>query len=162
MKTKIERLQSLIQLYEDETGLHVVDMDLVADWAIKRGVVAPTPKTAKELLSEQFAQAAREEHLRDPATGLSYRRRHALRGKDKDGRQRTFWVELERATRPQMLTTLVNRRQQMVGDAVQLKIDELVWNSRNPNEQPIQLVMDFTHDVEERLNAPGLDGEAAA
>lgn len=29
-----------------------------------------------------------------------------------------------------------------------------IWNNRHPDEAPIQLVMDFADDVEERLNSP--------
>ncbi|KAI3597733.1 hypothetical protein D8I24_6549 [Cupriavidus necator H850] len=61
-----------------------------------------------------------------------------------------------------MVYSLGNRRQQMVADAVHLKIDEMIWNSRHPDEQPIQLVMDFTEDVEERLNSPGFGANDAA
>ena len=69
---------------------------------------------------------------------------------------------MEDATRPQMLYSLSSRRQQMVGDAVHLKIDEMIWNDKHPDEQQIQLDMDFTYDVEERLNSPGFgSGEAA-
>ena len=51
----------------------------------------------------------------------------------------------------------------MVGDAVHLKIDETVWNGKHSEEEPIQLVMDFTDDVEERLNSPEFgSGEGAA
>lgn len=51
----------------------------------------------------------------------------------------------------------------MVGDAVHLKIDEMIWNDRHSDEEPIQLVMNFIEDVEERLNSPGFgSGKAAA
>jgi hypothetical protein len=161
MATRSEELQSLIQLYKSETGEKAVDMDLVAEWAIRRGVSTPKPKTGKELLSAQFAQAAREEHRRDPKTGWSYRANHALRVAKSDGTQFTLWVDIEEATRPQMHMSLTNRRQQMIGDGTQLKIDEKIWNARNPNEEPLQMIMDFTDDVEERLHSPGFDSGAA-
>lgn len=109
------------------------------------------------------ADAARAEYRVDAKTGLSYRANHALRQRTTGGQQYTLWVDIEDATRPQMLYSLSNRRQQMVGDATHLKIDEMIWNNRHPGEPQIQLVMDFTDDVEERLNSPGFDsGEAAA
>jgi uncharacterized protein (DUF2342 family) len=163
MLGKKEQLKRLIELYAGEHSGELIDFDVVAEWAIrKHGAVAPRPKTARELLAAEFAQVAREEHRRDAVTGLSYRRYHALKSRDNQGNQYTLWVELEKATRPQMHASLTNRRQQMVGDATQLKIDELVWNKRNPDKEPIQLVMDFNDDVEERLNAPGIDGQEAA
>jgi hypothetical protein len=160
--TRNEQLQSMIQLYKAETGSKTVDMEDVADWAIRRGATLPKPKSARELLVAQLADAARAEYRQDSKTGLSYRANHALRGTRTDGKQYTLWVDIEDATRPQMLWSLSNRRQQMVGDAVHLKIDEMIWNDRHPTAEPIQLIMDFTDDVEERLNSPGFGAGDAA
>lgn len=160
--TKNERLQALIQLYKTETGQKSVDMEKVADWAIGRGVAMPKPRSAREMLAAQFADAARAEYRVDERTGLSYRANHAMRQRSQDGRQSVLWFDIEDATRPQMLYSLSDRRQQMVGDAVHLKIDEMIWNNKHPEEQPIQQDMDFNYDVEERLNSPGYGtGEAA-
>lgn len=160
--TKNQQLQALINQYKQETGEKVVDMEMVADWAIRKGAILPKPKTARELFAAQLADAARAEYRVDPKTGLSYRANHALRKRTHDGRQMVLWVDIEDATRPQMLWSLADRRQQMVGDAVHLKIDEMIWNSKHPDEEPIQQEMDFTFDVEERLNSPGYGtGEVA-
>lgn len=157
-----EQLQALIQRYKAETGQKAVDLDVVAGWAIGLGATPPKPKTARELFAAQLADAARAEYRVDPKTGLSYRANHALRQRNHDGRQYTLWVDMEDATRGQMLYSLTDRRQQMVGDAVHLKIDEMIWNNKHAEEEQIQLLMDFTYDVEERLNSPGYDtGEAA-
>ena len=53
-----------------------------------------------------------------------------------------------------MLKSLVQRREQMVGDGLQLTLDALHWNSIHPSEEPINLPLDFTDDVEWRINAP--------
>jgi hypothetical protein len=160
--TKNERYQALIHRYKQETGEKAVDMDKIAEWAIGRGATPPTPKTARELFAAQLADAARAEYRVDPKTGLSYRANHAMRQSTRDGKQMVLWVDMEDATRPQMLWSLSDRRQQMVGDAVHLKIDEMVWNNKHADEEQIALDMDFTYDVEERLNSPGYGtGEAA-
>ena len=46
------------------------------------------------------------------------------------------------------------RREQMVGDGVQLTLDAMHWNNINPKEEPITIPLDFTEDIEERLNTP--------
>ena len=161
--TRNEQLQALIPRYKSETGEKAVNMEAVVDWAIARGATMPKPKTARELFAAQLADAARAEYRVDPKTGLSYRANHALRHRTRDGRQMVLWVDMEDATRPQMLWSLSDRRQQMVGDATHLKIDEMIWNNKHPDETPIQLDMNFTYDVEERLNSPGMSsGEEAA
>jgi hypothetical protein len=159
---KREQRLALIHLYKQETGVKVVDLELVADWAIKRGATLPTPKSMRELFAAELADAARAEFRVDAKTGLSYRANHAMRRRNADGKQMVLWIDIEDATRNQMLWSLSDRRQQMVGDAVHLKIDEMIWNGKHPDENPIQLIMDFTDDVEERLNSPGYgSGDAA-
>ena len=46
------------------------------------------------------------------------------------------------------------RREQMVGDALQLNLDAEHWSNEHPNEEPIQLPLDFSDDVEWRKNTP--------
>ncbi len=41
------------------------------------------------------------------------------------------------------------RRQQIVGDCHQLKTDVDVYNDARTHERPVQIILDFTHDVEE-------------
>lgn len=45
--------------------------------------------------------------------------------------------------------SFAQRRQQIVGDCYQLKIDADVYNDIRRPEQQIQIVLDFTLDVEE-------------
>ncbi len=66
------------------------------------------------------------------------------------------------APRQHMEKAFQQRREQIVGECVQLKTDVDVYNDINTHEEPIQLILDFTEDVEERLIwRPGND-EAAA
>lgn len=74
----------------------------------------------------------------------------------------TFWVDIDEATRRQMNKCLVQRREQMVGDAVQITLDADHWNVAHAEEEPIVMEMDFAEDVQWRLNAPDQDGKAAA
>ena len=53
-----------------------------------------------------------------------------------------------------MHKSLIMRREQMVGDGVQLTLDAMHWNNINPKEEPITIPLDFTEDIEERLNTP--------
>jgi hypothetical protein len=152
--TRSEELQRLIPLYLSETGKTTWENIDVANWAIKRGVKPPKPKTEAELLAEQFSQALREEHRRDPETGLDYRANHAFKEKHGD-KQLTFWVQLENATHPQMSASATNRRDGIIADCAQLKKDLIVWNNKNPNENSLNMVLDFEEDVSERLASEG-------
>ncbi len=152
--TRSEELQRLIPLYLRETGKTTWENIDVAMWAIKRGVKPPKPKTEAELLAEQFSQALRDEHRRDPETGLDYRANHAFKEKQGD-KQLTFWVQLHNATYPQMSASATNRRDGIIADCTQLKKDAIVWNNKNPNEKQINLILDFEEDVNERLASVG-------
>jgi hypothetical protein len=153
---KIEQFQNLINLYQQEKNKSDgIDMNDVAEWAMSRGVTAPKPKTPKELLAKQFSDAARLEHKKDETTGYSYRVYHAIKNK-----QSTLWVDIHRAKRNQMHISLTNRRQMMIGDGLQLTIDQTIWNNLNPQEEPIQMVLDFSEDVQERLMNYHCDDES--
>jgi len=59
-----------------------------------------------------------------------------------------------------MLRSLGIRREQMVGDGLMLSYDADHWNRIHPDQEPIQIELDFTDDVAWRKNAPN-EGEAA-
>jgi hypothetical protein len=64
----------------------------------------------------------------------------------------TFWVDIDEASRKIMHKSLIQRREQMVGDAVQLSFDAEHWSLSHPKETPIEIPLDFTEDVEWRKN----------
>jgi len=146
-------MQSLMRLYKEETGEKEIDMHKIAKYAAGRGWPLPKPVNTLDLLAKQFTQAARSEIRKDAKTGKPYRANHAV-ATYQSGEQMTFWVDIDEAPRKHMHKSLVNRREQMVGDGLQLTLDSDHWNSINPNEEPINLPMDFTDDIEWRKNAP--------
>jgi hypothetical protein len=145
-------MQSVIRQYRDETGETDVDMKKVAQFAVQHlGWPLSQPVDPIELLAKEFSRAAREEIKHDQVTGKPYRVNHAIPAV---AGQLRLWIDIDHTTRPKMLKSLINRREQMVGDGLQLSYDADHWNSINPNEEPIQIPLDFTDDVEWRKNAP--------
>ena len=65
------------------------------------------------------------------------------------GRQFTLWADIDTAPRAHMERAFAQRRQQIVGDCYQLKTDVDCYNDSHPAEHPIQIILDFTKDVEE-------------
>ena len=53
-----------------------------------------------------------------------------------------------------MEKAFAQRREQIVGDCVQLRIDIDVYNDMDPTHPPVNLELDFTEDVAERLAGP--------
>lgn len=160
MSTKSQRLQRLIQHYRDETGNALVDMHEVAKFAADRGYPLPKPKSALDRLAEQLSIAAREEVRHDKVTGRPYRANLAV-VQWNNGQQLTLWHDIDVAPRRVAHKAFVQRREQMVGDALQLTLDVTHWNRVHEGEDPIVMPLDFTDDVEWRLNAPDQDDKAA-
>lgn len=137
-------------------GTTEINMHDVVDFAIARGWQLPKPIDPRDRLAKEFSDAARQETRYDKRTLLPYRANHAVT-ETRNGKQLTFWIDIDNATRPKMQKSLVQRREQMVGDAYQLTLDMDHWNDVNSAEQPIKLPMDFTFDVALRKAADGLD-----
>ncbi|MGB4598628.1 MAG: hypothetical protein WBI04_01470 [Trichlorobacter sp.] len=160
MSTKAKEMQKLIRYYKDETGKAEVDMKEVAKFAVSKGWRLPTPKDPIDRLASEFTKAARDEIRYDAVTGKPYRANHAYPVKYGE-EQYHLWFDIDEATRLQMHKSLIMRREQMVGDGLQLTLDANHWNSVNPGEEPIEIPLDFTDDVNWRLNAPDEQKKAA-
>jgi hypothetical protein len=164
--SKKKDMQRLIRAYKDETGDRELDMHKVARWAVGKGWALPTPPNPLDMLAKQFTDAAREEISYDKKTGNPFRVYHALKVSH-GGTQLHLFVDIEEATRDQMLVSLQNRREQMVSDGLMLTYDQDHWNGQHPTEEQINLPMDLTFDIELRKSAddeeepPGGGGAAA-
>lgn len=158
--SKKQEQQRLIRLFKEETGERELDMKKIAKWAVGKGWPLPTPQDPLDLLARSFADAAREETKRDKTTGQPYRVYHSFQ-QSIGGEQLRFWIDIDEAPRGPMLKSFANRREQMVGDGLQLTLDMNHWNSVNPEEEPIALPMDLDFDIQLRMHAPEEDGEAA-
>ncbi len=154
-------MQRLIRHYKEQTGKKEVDLHEVAKWAVDNGWPLPAPTNPLDLLAKEFARAAREEIRRDKQTGKPYRANHAIT-QPQGNQQLTFWVDIDEAPRKIILKSLNQRREQMVGDGLQLTFDADHWNSIHPDEEPIVVQMDFTDDIEWRKNAPDDDEKKAS
>ncbi len=156
--TETERLQQAWHLYE-ETHHHLPSSAREAvEWAVSAGLIALPEIDPYDTLAGKMASALRSEYKTDPR-GRRYRVNHAVRV-TKSGVQYTFWAELGFAPHDQMEKAFAQRREQIVGDCVQLKTDVDVYNEQSGNEQ-IQLVLDFTEDVLEREAMQDLEQELA-
>jgi len=78
------------------------------------------------------------------------------------GRQLAFvWIDIDEAPRAKIFKSLMQRREQMIGDGLQLTLDSDHWNSVNPTEDPLVIPMDFEDDIKWRKNAPDEEDDAA-
>ncbi|MCW2065058.1 UNVERIFIED_ORG: hypothetical protein M2420_000377 [Stenotrophomonas maltophilia] len=161
MSTKSQRLQNIIKLYKQRTGNSSVIMQDVAKFAAEMGWQLPKPKDPIDLLAEELSKAAREEIRKDEVTGRPYRANLAVTTSKPDGTQFTFWTDIDEAPRHVAHRSFTQRRDQMIGDALQLTFDATHWNRVHADEEPINMVLDFTDDVEERMTVLDVEDNAA-
>ena len=159
MKAKRQDYLNIIRYYKETTGKLEIDMKDVAEYAIGLGWEVPEPPTPTERLAKRLTDVASREIRHDGPTNKPYRAYHAM--PIPQGQLTLWhWIDIDEATRPQMLRCLVHRREQIVNDGVQMKFDESHWNSVNPDQEPIDLPMDISLDVTWRMNEPGEENAA--
>ena len=107
----------------------------------RRRLSAPIPA--------DIAQVFREEY-RTAADGRRYRAKHATTRKQ-GNKTMSLWADLDDPVAPHshFVESFSQRRSQIVGDCYQLKTDADVYNDRRQPEDLVQVVLDFTLDVEE-------------
>ena len=119
----------------------------IAKWAIANRLWEPQISTVVDQCAKQLAYAMREEHFTDPQ-GRVVRAKHVAKI-TKNGKQLALWEDIRLASRQHMAIALQQRRQQIVGDCRQLKIDMDSYNENYNPSKPIQMIFDFTYDLEE-------------
>jgi hypothetical protein len=153
MATKNENYQTIWHRYDNEHEHKPCGTREAVERAVAEGLLELPEIDPYDVLAEQMAHALREEFQTD-AKGRRYRVNHAVRV-SRGGVQYTFWASMGFAPHDHMEKAFAQRREQVVGDLVQLKIDVDVYNDLNRGKKPeIQLVLDFSDDVAERQAVP--------
>ena len=161
MSTKNEDMREIVRVHKKHTGNTAVEMRDVVTWAVARGLwTLPKPVDLVEVAARAFAAAQREEVRHDQVTGKPYRANVAV-PVTRDGQVCFQFVDIDEATRPQMVKNAHHRREQAVGEMVQLTLDTMHWNRVHSNEESIDVPADLGPDIEWALNAPDNDGKAA-
>jgi hypothetical protein len=148
-----QQLQAYIEEYRRKVNHGPVQVADIAAWLIRDGRWAPSPQAALGLLARDLSEAMRTQYATDPA-GRRVRRKHALRlndaGPDGAKRQLVLWVDIELAD-PQFMQQSIQQRQESIADDCwQLKQDLDSYNQFHNPAEPLQVLLDFTEDVEER------------
>jgi hypothetical protein len=161
MATYVVQLQRIWRDYEAAGMPTPATAKEVAGWAVSKGLLQPREHDPIADLAEDLARAWREEYRIDDK-GRRYRAKHAVKITT-SGVQYAFWADMDSAPHSHIQKALGQRRQQIVADCYQLKVDADCYNDANTERPPIQIVLDFTQDVAElqALDKKGDDDEAA-
>ncbi|MCK4340251.1 MAG: hypothetical protein KAY37_00830 [Phycisphaerae bacterium] len=142
-----EQMQEIANKYMDSGQSWPATAREIAAWAIRERLWEPSGSALIDQCADQLARAMREEYITDPR-GRAVRVKHAAR-LARQGRQLSLWADIRSASREHMEIAFQQQRQQIVGDCRQLKIDVDSYNENNNDGAPIQMVFDFTLDLEE-------------
>jgi hypothetical protein len=141
-------VKDYVERYKREVNSDgLVDPHDVAEWAYKNGLHKPSVKTVIDAIASDIAQVFREEYRVD-RYGRRYRAKHATTHK-RGNKTLALWADLDDPNAPHthFVKSFAQRRQQIVGDCVQLKTDVDVYNEKRTPVEPIQVPLDFTLDV---------------
>jgi hypothetical protein len=143
-----ETLQNYIDEYFSETKKICATAREIAVWLIRSGKwIAPHDLLIKQCRGD-VAQAMREQYITDEH-GHSIRAKHVCRIVQA-GEQLHMWADIRNVPpRKFMESSVQQRRQQIVGECRQLKFDVDFCNDNYYKNDPIQVVFDFTDDIEE-------------
>jgi len=151
-KTKREMLQEIAEAYRRTHKVSSFNIKEAAAWAIREKLYEPEVKSTIKVLAKEMQEALREQYFTDPQ-GRRVRLNHAERTWEEltDGKhvQMVFWHDIRDASRSQMQAAFQQRRQGVVMDCRQLKHDVDSYNENFNKSVPIQMVFDFTEDLEE-------------
>ena len=142
-----EQMLKLIDKYRDAGQKWPAESAEIATWAIHKKLYAPHPEDIIKQCADHLSRAMRSEHLTDPQ-GRRVRAKHAATYHEGD-KQHVLWDDIRTAEHDHMILALQQRRQQILGDCKQLKIDVDSYNENRKPKDPIQMVFDFTLDLEE-------------
>lgn len=156
-----EQLRVLWKRYRDEVSSDPVDLKTVASWAISKGLWAPRPIDLSTSLANDLAQALREEKRKDKS-GREYRANIPVRSRAKDGTTLFQWADIDDAPRLHVEKNVQQERRSVASDLYALMMKVEHYNGTHPDEEPIQLILQFDDDIAEMKVANGLDDEDEA
>ena len=147
MATYNKQLQEIVRAYINDGQNWPASTHDIARWAVSKRLWLPQPSAVIDQCANQLSRAMREEHITDPQ-GRVVRAKHVAR-LEKNGEQIALWADIRTADRKHMEIAFQQRRQQIVGDCRQLKTDMDSYNENRNTGRPLQMIFDFTLDLEE-------------
>lgn len=143
-----KRMQSFVHEYMQEHGVTTVELEEVAEWAVKTGRYQRQPLSIVKQCKRELSQALRVEYFTDPQ-GREVRKMHPVRIKDADGEQMVLWADIEGASPNHMRVSFQQRRQGILSDCGQHKTDVASYNDNNRFKASLMFDYDFSADLQE-------------
>jgi hypothetical protein len=147
MATYSTQMQAIVAAYRADGEPWPASSKEIAAWAISTDRWQLGEEAALRKCAEDISRAMREEYTTD-ARGRRVRLKHSATT-TRNGEQLVLWDDIRTAPRKHMQLAFQQRRHQILGDCRQLRTDVESYNDSHPHEQPLQMVFDFSLDLEE-------------
>lgn len=147
MSAKNRQLQRKVREYRKDGQKWAASTAEIARWAVKTGRHDLTRPSLERQFARELAQAMREEYFAD-GHGRRVRAKHPARF-TRNGHQMVVWDDMRTAPHHHMQMAFLLRRRRIMSECKHVKTDVDSYNDAHFAEVPIQMVLDFTKDVEE-------------
>lgn len=139
-----KELQRIVHEYMREHRTDTIDLDQVAEWAVRTGRYRRRQPSLVKLCKRDMSRALRNEYYTDPQ-GREVRVMHPARSE-----QTVLWASIRTASPDHMRVSLQWRRQGVLADCRQHKTDFDSYNENNPHGATLPLFdYNFNPDLEE-------------
>ena len=142
-----EQIQKIEKKYREDGGKWPASSVDVATWAVRKNLYQMHQGAVIRQFADQISQAWRDEYMTDPQE-RRVRVKHAARYSE-DGEPKWLWDDMRSASHKHMELSFQHKRQQIVQDCHQLKMDVDSFNENFNKGRRIQMVFDFRTDLEE-------------
>ena len=152
--------------WEETTGDESGDPDAFVSWAIENRRLLPRPQDVRKLLRRQVTTALRQASRVDD-NGVTYRAKQCVTLFDGDIALKRWFDTDNGGTSNLRQKAVRQRRDGIANDVFRAMCDVEHMNTHFPKDTPLQFVLDFTDDYEEKKAAAqrshdGEDDEDAA
>jgi hypothetical protein len=145
--TYVKQMQRIVDEYRLAGLPWPTSAKSIADWAITTGRWELPESAIRRRCADDIAAAMREEYMTD-RKGRRVRLLHPA-PISTEGQMEMVWDDIRTASRDHMQMSFQHRRRGIVGDCRQLKVDVDSYNDSHVEDEPIQVVFDFTMDLAE-------------
>jgi hypothetical protein len=149
MSTYTKQMQKIVQEYRMSGEPWPTSAKNIADWAIRTKRWELPSAAVRRRCADDIAGAMREAYTTD-RKGRRVRLLHPAPLLTAAGGERTIiWDDIRTAPREHMQMSFQHRRQGIVGDCRQMKLDVDSYNDAHSDAEPIQIVFNFENDLAE-------------
>ena len=153
----IEQNQKIVERYRASKQPWPATAVEIARWAIGKKLWQIHPGRIVRQCADQIAEAMRQEYITDPQ-GRRVRVKHVAPYSE-EGQLSLKWDDMRTAEYRHMQMSFAYKRQLIVSDCRQLKLEIDSYNQNYNKEKPIQGFFDFTDDlieseIQARQNRP--------